>query len=58
MTIETVNILFSIGLIMGSIILLIYLWKKTDWKQEREFQRYMRSIDSKKLPEKPRSPNQ
>ena len=57
MTIETVNLALSIGEIIGSTILWAYLWKKTDWKQEREFERYMRSIDREKLPENPRSQN-
>ena len=47
MTLETVNLVLSIGEIIGSTILLAYLWKKTDWKQEREFDRFMRFIDLK-----------
>lgn len=44
MTIETVNLALSIGEIIGFTILWAYLWKKTDWKQEREFERFRDSI--------------
>ena len=52
-----VSLVLSIGEIIGSITILAYLWKKTDWKQEREFERFMRSIDSEKLPKNSRSQN-
>ena len=55
MTIETVNLVFSIGEIIGSITLLAYLWKKTGWKKERQFERFMRTTDWDKLPEEPRA---
>ncbi len=57
MTIETLNLVLSIGEIIGSTILLAYLWKKTDWKRVREFERFMRTTDWDKLPEKPRAQN-
>lgn len=50
MPIAAIDLALSIGEIIGAIIILTYLWKKTDWKQEREFERFMRSIDSEKLP--------
>ncbi|GAB3740533.1 hypothetical protein [Spirosoma jeollabukense] len=57
MTIETFNLAITIGEIVGAILFLRYVWKKTDWKQEREFKRLMDTRDWDKLPEKPRSPN-
>ena len=57
MPIEAINLALSIGEIIGAIIILTYLWKKTDWKQEREFERFMRSIESEKLPKNARSQN-
>lgn len=58
MTIETINLAIAIGELISFPILVAYVWKKTDWKQEREFDRFMRTTDWDKLPEKPRSPNQ
>lgn len=57
MTIDMINLALSMGEIICFIILLAYLWKKTDWKQEREFERFMHNIDSKKLPKHSRSQN-
>lgn len=58
MTSETFNLAITIGEILGAILFLEYLWKKTDWQQEREFKRFMDTRDRDKLSEKPRSPNQ
>ena len=46
MTIDTLNLAISIGELTGAIILLAYLWRKIDWQQEREYERFRDSISS------------
>jgi hypothetical protein len=53
MTIEMISLLISIGEIIGYIILMAYLWKKTDWKQKRKFEKFRCSIDWEKLSKAP-----
>lgn len=39
MTIDTLNLAISIGELIVFIIFFVYLLRKTDWKQEREYER-------------------
>jgi hypothetical protein len=50
MTIDTLNLVFSIGELIVFIILFVYLLRKTDWKREHEYERFRDSIGSEKLP--------
>ena len=53
MIIDTLNIAITIGELLVFTILFAYLLRKTDWKQEREYERFRDSIGPEKLPKDP-----
>ena len=53
MKIDTLNLAISIMELTGAIILLAYLWRKIDWQQDREYERFRDSISSETSPKAP-----